>query len=276
MGRQQRVSAASVSGFVPGAPRIAYDMAGSGETLVCLHGIGGNRRNWSGQLRGLSDGCRVVAWDARGYGDSDDYAGPLAFTDFADDLLRLLDHLEVERAHLCGLSMGGRIVLDFYERHAERARSLILVDTFPGFDASFTQEGRERFVRERRQPLLEGKQPADIAPAVARTLVSPAAAPAIIQQLIDSISILHKESYIKTIEAMTMYQPVTDVSTIKVPVQIIVGADDKLTPPAISRKMAAAITGARLLEIPEAGHLSNIEAPDTFNACVKEFLASVA
>jgi 3-oxoadipate enol-lactonase len=172
--------------------------------------------------------------------------------------------------------MGGRIVLDFYERHAERARSLILVDTFPGFDASFTQEGRERFVRERRQPLLEGKQPADIAPAVARTLVSPAAAPAIIQQLIDSISILHKESYIKTIEAMTMYQPVTDVSTIKVPVQIIVGADDKLTPPAISRKMAAAITGARLLEIPEAGHLSNIEAPDTFNACVKEFLASVA
>lgn len=264
-----------VTAHVAGAPRIAYDMAGGGETLVCLHGIGGNRRNWSGQLHALSDICRAVAWDARGYGDSDDYDGPLAFTDFAYDLLRLLDQLEVEQAHLCGLSMGGRIVLDFHERHADRVRSLILVDTFPGFDASFTQEGRERFVRERRQPLVEGKEPADIAPAVARTLVSPTAAPAVVQQLIDSISILHKASYIKTIEALTMYQPVTDVSTIKVPVQIIVGADDKLTPPAISRKMAAAIPGARLLELPNTGHLSNLEAPEAFNDCVRAFLSSL-
>ncbi len=265
-----------VTAYVPGAPRLAYDVAGCGETLVCLHGIGGNRRNWSGQLRALADVCRAVAWDARGYGDSDDYTGPLAFTDFAADLLRLLDHLEVERAHLCGLSMGGRIVLDFYERHADRVHSLILADTFPGFDTSFTQEGRERFVRERRQPLIDGKQPADIAPAVARTLVSPSAQPAVVQQLIDSLSMLHKESYIKTIEAMTMYLPVTDVRIVKVPVQIIVGADDKLTPPAISRKMAAGIPGARLLEIPNAGHLSNIEAPAAFNACVREFLTTLS
>lgn len=270
------MSRSPLTAFVPGAPQLAYDVAGSGDSLVCLHGIGGNRRNWTAQLQALADVCRVIAWDARGYGDSDDYSGPLAFTDFAADLLRLLDHLEIERAHLCGLSMGGRIVLDFYERHADRVRSLILVDTFPGFDASFTREGRERFVRERRQPLLEGKEPADIAPAVARTLVSPAAAPAVVQELIDSISMLHKESYIKAIEALTMYLPVTDVGIIKVPVQIIVGADDKLTPPAISRKMAAAITDARLLEIPHAGHLSNLEAPAVFNACVREFLASIA
>ena len=260
---------------VPGAPRIAYDVAGKGDTLVCLHGIGGNRRNWSAQLHALADVCRAVAWDARGYGDSDDYEGPLRFTDFADDLLRLLDHLEFERAHLCGLSMGGRIVLDFHERHADRVRSLILVDTFPGFDASFTQEGRERFVRERRQPLVEGKEPADIAPAVARTLVSPMAAPQVVQQLIDSISILHKESYIKTIEAMTRYQPVTDVSVIKVPVQIIVGADDKLAPPASSRKMAPAIPDARLPELPNPGHLSIRQAPTAFNDCTRAFLAGL-
>lgn len=269
------MSVSPLTAFVPGAPQLAYDVAGSGASLICLHGIGGNRRNWTAQLHALSDICRVIAWDARGYGDSDDYSGPLAFTDFAADLLRLLDHLDIERAHLCGLSMGGRIVLDFYERHADRVRSLILVDTFPGFEASFSQQGRERFVRERRQPLLEGKEPADIAPAIARTLVSPSAAPAVVQQLIDSIAMLHKESYLKTIEALTMYVPVTDVGIIKVPVQIIVGADDKLTPPAISRKMAAGITGARLLEIPNTGHLSNIEAPEVFNACLREFLASL-
>lgn len=261
--------------FVPGTPRLAYDVVGAGQTLVCLHGIGGNRRNWSRQLTALADVCRVVAWDARGYGDSEDYAGGLAFTDFAADLLRLLDHLEVERAHLCGLSMGGRIVLDFYARHPQRVASLLLVDTFPGFDASFTQEGRERFVRERRQPLLDGKLPADIAPAIARSLVSSSASAAVTQELIDSISMLHKESYIKTIEAMTLYQPVADLAAIKVPVQIIVGAEDKLTPPAVSRKMAEDIPGARLLELANAGHLSNIEAPDAFNACVREFLASL-
>jgi 3-oxoadipate enol-lactonase len=261
--------------FVPGAPRLAYDVAGSGPTLVFLHGIGGNRRNWARQLGALAEVCQAVAWDARGYGDSEDYAEPLAFPDFAADLLRLLDHLHVERAHLCGLSMGGRIILDFYARHPQRVASLILADTFPGFDASFTQEGRERFVRERRQPLLDGKQPADIAPAIARSLVSSAASAAVTQELIDSISSLHKESYIKTIEAMTMYEPVADLAAIKVPVQIIVGADDKLTPPAVSRKMAAEIPGARLLELENAGHLSNIEAPDAFNACVREFLVGL-
>ena len=265
------------TGQVSGAPRLTYSEAGTGATaLICLHGIGGNRHNWTRQLQSLGAFCRAAAWDARGYGDSDDYPGALAFTDFSDDLLRLLDHLGVERADLCGLSLGGRIALDFYDRHPTRVRSLILVDTFPGFDSSFTQEGRERFVRERRQPLLEGKTLAEIAPAVARTLVSPAASPAVIQELVGSMCLLHQESYLKTIEAMTMYRPVTDVATVKVPVQIIVGADDKLTPPAISRKMAAAIAGARLLELPATGHLSNLERPTEFNACVRAFLENIA
>ena len=261
--------------FVPGAPQLAYDVAGSGATLIFLHGIGGNRRNWARQLSALADVYRVVAWDARGYGDSEDYAEPLAFTDFAADLLRLLDHLQVEHAHLCGLSMGGRIVLDFYARHPQRVSSLILADSFPGFDASFSDEGRARFVHERRQPLLDGKELADIAPAIARSLVSSSASAAVTQELIDSISMLHKESYIKTIEAMTMYQPVADLAAITVPVQIIVGAQDKLTPPAVSRKMAAEIPNARLLELENAGHLSNIEAPEGFNACLREFLAGL-
>ena len=259
--------------FVPGAPRLVYDVAGSGQTLIFLHGIGGNRRNWTRQLDDLGDVCRAVAWDARGYGDSEDYVGPLVFSDFAADLLRLLDHLQIERAHLCGLSMGGRIVLDFYARYPQRVTSLILADTFPGFDASFTEEGRERFVRDRRQPLLDGKQPADIAPAIARSLVSSGASEAVVQELIDSIAMLHKESYIKTIEAMTLYQPVADLGAITVPVQIIVGAEDTLTPPAVSRKMAAAIPQARLMVLEKIGHLSNIEAPLAFNACVREFLA---
>ena len=260
---------------VPGTPGLAYEWAGQGQTVVMLHGIGGNRRNWYQQIAALEPTHHALAWDARGYGDSDDYAGALDFAQFSDDLLRLLDHIGRERAHLCGLSMGGRIALDFHARHPERVASLILADSFPGYDASFTQAGRERFVRERRQPLLDGKSFADIATTLATSLVSPTAAPAVVLQLIESICRLHRESYLKTSEAMTMYQPVADLNRIKVPVQIIVGADDKLTPPAISQRMAAAIPHARLALIPNAGHLSNLEQPDAFNECVRQFFASL-
>lgn len=262
--------------FVPGSPRLAYDHDGRGEAVVFVHGIGGNASNWHRQLEALTDGYHAVALDLRGYGNSDDYAGALDFGDFSDDLVRLLDHLGEARAHLCGLSLGGRVALDFHDRHPERVASLILVDTFPGYDASFTAAGRERFVRARRQPLLEGKEPADIAANVAASLVSPHAAPEVVQQLVESMSRLHKDSYLKTIEAMTMYLPVTDVSRIQVPVQIIVGADDRLTPPAVSRQMAEAIADARLLVLENTGHLSNLESPAAFDACLRRFLDEVS
>lgn len=255
-----------------GKPRIAYREAGAGEVVVLMHGIGGNSTNWLRQLDALADGYRAVAWDARGYGGSDDYDGPLDFAEFAVDLLRLLDHLAAPTAHLCGLSMGGRIALDFYERYPERVRSLILADTFPGFDSSFTQEGRERFVQERRQPLVDGRELSDIAPRVAATLVAAGTPDTVRQELIDSMCALHKASYIKTIEAMTMYQPVTDVSRVTVPVQIIVGEEDKLTPVTVSRKMFDEMPDARLEILPATGHLSNVEQPALFNACLRDFL----
>jgi 3-oxoadipate enol-lactonase len=135
-----------------------------------------------------------VAWDARGYGDSDDYPEALKFTDFAADLHRPLDHLGAAAAHLVGLSMGGRIALDFHAGAPQRVASLALVDTFPGYDASFTPAAREKFICLRRQPLEEGQEPRDIAPAVARTLVSRTATPAHVEALVDSMSRLHKAS----------------------------------------------------------------------------------
>ena len=261
--------------YVPGVPRLAYDYSGAGAALIFLHGIGGYRGNWRRQLEALSGDYRAIAWDARGYGESEDYAGDLDFADFTADLARLLDHLGADSAHVCGLSMGGRIALDFHDRHPARVRSLILVDTFPGFDDSFSQAGRERFVRERREPLVNGKEPSDIAPLVAPTLVSPTASAAVIQELIDSMSLLHKASYLKTIEAMTMYRPVCDVSAIKVPVQIIVGADDKLTPPSVSQKMHEQIADAQLLVLEDTGHLSNLEKPQAVNDCIVDFLRSI-
>lgn len=263
----------SAPAYVPGKPRLAYDAVGAGPTVVFLHGIGGNRSNWREQLDALASEFHAVSWDARGYGDSDDYEGPLAFPMFAADLLRLLDHLGVEQAHLVGLSMGGRIAMDFYEAHPSRVASLVLCDTFPGYDASITPEQREKFIASRKKPLVEdGKEPRDIAPMVAPTLLSKSATPASLQRLVDSMAILHKDSYIKAIEAMTRYEPVAQLAAFRVPTLVVCGDEDMLTPPAIAHDMAAKIPGARLVILEHTGHLSNIEQPAAFNAVLLGFL----
>ncbi len=95
--------------FVEPAPRIAVSIEGSGPLVLFLHGIRGNRRNWSLQLPVFAQHFTAAAWDARGYGDSDDYDGPLHFDHLTGDVLRVAEHLKAKRMHLVGLSMGGRI-----------------------------------------------------------------------------------------------------------------------------------------------------------------------
>ena len=260
--------------FIPGRPRIAVDQAGEGPLVVMLHGIGGNRTNWTEQLLALADeGFTAVAWDARGYGASEDYEGPLDFGDFSADLLRLLDHYATEKAHVVGLSMGGRIAQDFYHRNPGRVATLALCDTFIGYDQSFTPEKREEFLRLRQKPLLEGKEPADIAPQVAATLVSPGCPEPKYQRLVDSLSALRKEMYLKTLATTIRYDVQGRPADIKVPTVVIFGADDRLTTPEIGRKLASEIDGAEYRELPNAGHLSNIEQPDAFNRALVGFLA---
>ena len=257
------------------SPRIAVDVHGEGELVVFMHGIGGNRTNWATQLQCAGERFTAAAWDARGYGDSDDYEGALAFADFTADLCRVLDHFKAERAHLVGLSMGGRIAMHFALAHPQRVRSLTLADTHEGF-TSFTPEKRREFVETRRAPLLAGAEPRDIAPTVARSLVGAQAPAAVLQLLIDSISALHKESYIKSLQATVDQVTVGDISLILAPTLFIVGTCDNLTPPSLSHQMAARINGATVVEIPGAGHLSNLEQPELFNAALMSFLTRVS
>ncbi|HSE79267.1 MAG TPA: alpha/beta fold hydrolase [Alphaproteobacteria bacterium] len=258
--------------FVPGAPRLAVDRMGDGPSVIFLHGIGGNRTNWHDQLPAFAAEFHAMSWDARGYGLSDDYEGPLDFADFAHDLKRVLDHFGIAKAHLCGLSMGGRILQDFYPRYADRVATLVLCDTFPGFDASFTPEKRAEFVRLRKEPLVQGKEPKDIAPVVAKTLIGPKSSQAAFDRLVASMTMLHKASYIKTVEATTHYDRTADLPNIKAPTLLVFGGDDRLTPPAIGERMAKEIPDSRLVVIADAGHLPNIERPAEFNAVVLDFL----
>ena len=98
------------------SPSISVDYVGEGEMLIFLHGIGGNKKNWKDNLYFFSDKFLAVAWDTRGYGESDDYEGALKFDDILDDLKKVLDFFNKDKAHVVGLSMGRQIATLFYEK----------------------------------------------------------------------------------------------------------------------------------------------------------------
>ncbi|MGZ0218256.1 MAG: alpha/beta fold hydrolase [Acidimicrobiales bacterium] len=257
---------------ISGVPELACDLVGDGPPVVFLHGIGGNRTNWTRQLLALEDEFSTMAWDARGYGDSADVAGERRFSHFADDLARLLDQQNIEKAHLVGLSMGARILLTFFPLHAERVATLTLCDCFYGFDA-MSDEKRSDFMALREKPLREGKTFADLAPALVESLVSPDCPPEIAAELYDSIVMLRVEPYLKTLMATTVFDAYAAMEEINVPVQLIFGEHDRLSPPSIGEEMVDLITDARLEVLEGAGHLSNLERPAQFNDTLRSFLA---
>lgn len=254
-----------------GPVALAYDIQGNGPLVVFLHGIGGNRRNWTGQLAHFQDRFCAVAWDARGYGDSDDSPTPLHFSDFADDLQRLLDHCGAERAHLVGLSMGGMILQDFYGRYAERVATLTLIDTSAGFGMA-SEAHKHEFLARRLDPLQRGLTPVDIAPSVVKVLVAPQATAEARLQLHTSLAALRSEPYQQALHAIVTTDFRSILPRIAVPTLVLVGREDRVTPPAAAQFLAEHIRGASLIQIPGAGHLSNIEQPEAFNRALGTFL----
>ncbi|MPY69846.1 MAG: alpha/beta fold hydrolase [Alphaproteobacteria bacterium] len=266
--------------YIDGAPRIAADVMGHGPMVLFLHGIGGNRTNWHLQLPALAPHFTACAWDARGYGLSDDYEGDLDFGDFSGDICRLLDRFEVDRAHICGLSFGGRVAQDFYPRHPDRVATLVLCDTFAGEDPDDPRASRsqtpEEFVEARIRPYLEGAKPAEQAPRSVAKLMSPNRSEDAYRRAVAASETLHVDSYIKTVRASADYNRVETLGSIAVPTLLVFGEDDPLTPPDIGRYMQERIAGSRLVLIEGAGHMTNLEKPDAFNEAVLDFLTAHA
>ena len=267
--------------FTDSSPLLAIGRAtpvsGTQGAIVFLHGIGSNRTHWDGQLAFFAaQGFTCIAPDFRGYGGSDDYEGPLDFIrDFADDVLRTLDHCGVGQAHIVGLSMGGRVARWFWKLHPARVLSLTLANTQPGFDA-LGEEATEAFVSARLGPRMAGHTPADIASDLARGLIGPAAAAGTYDKLLAAMTALHRTSYMKTVRASVEQDRGFVLDDINVPTLVIAGGEDKLYPPALAASMAGRIDNSVLKVIAEAGHLSNIEQPDAFNRVLLEFLQSLA
>ena len=237
-------------------------VAGKGELVLFLHGIRGNRRNWAGQVEFFSRGFQAAAWDARGYGDSDDYEDALQFEYFTGDVLRVIEHFRAQKIHLVGLSMGGRIARNVALRAPERLHSLVMISTNPGFNA-LSSERVKQFINERRTRT----------PQSLRRLLGSKPNHAAYQELLDSVSRIHEASYQKTLEASVAQDRDAPLEQIRVPTLIIAGEEDTVYPPELARDMARRIPGAELMMFEHTGHLANLEEPEKFNQAVFDFVS---
>ena len=258
--------------FTDISPKICFNKIGAGETVIFLHGIGGNKSNWHRQMHHLSNICSTISWDARGYGDSEDYTTELTLDDFSTDLNNLLKFCKIEKAHFVGLSMGARIAMNYYLNNTSKVLSLTLCNCFYSFGKSMSKQKQDEYINLREKPLLEGKTFSDIAPAIIRSLVKPDCKQGVIDELTKSISILRKKPYLKCIKTAFNFDLSENLVDFNVPTQLIFSTHDKLTPLTIGETMHNKIPNSKLNIIQDAGHLSNLEQPDQFNKILFEFI----
>ena len=256
-----------------GGVRFSYRAAGAGPPLVLLHGIGSNARSWTEQLAGLGDLRRVVAWDAPGYGDTTPVAPTRPMpSDYAERLARFLDGLGLDRVALLGHSLGALVAGAFAAARPHRVERLILANpalghrTDPGAPLpppaqsrldDLAALGREGFAAKRAPRLL-----------------SPAATPAEVARARAAMAEIDPDGYRQAVAMLAQGDLGADTRAVASPVLVLSGDADSVTPPAGSRTLAAAMQGARYLEIEGAGHLSYLERPAEFNAAVRGFLSA--
>lgn len=240
--------------------------------VLFLHGLGGSRIAWEPQLKALSDRWRCVAWDMPGYGESSPLS-PLTFEAIADAVTLLLDRLEVESAHLCGLSFGGHHAMHTALRHTDRVRSLVLADTSAAFGADGTDP--DEWLRVRTAPLDDGLTLADIADEVIASIAAPGFHGIERERTAAAMARIPAAGFRAACQLLTSHDMAHRLHEITAPTLVIVGELDEETPPAYAAVIAKAIPNSQLEVVPGAGHLSPTEAPDIFNQIVGQFLGSL-
>ncbi|MBK6845665.1 MAG: alpha/beta fold hydrolase [Gemmatimonadetes bacterium] len=256
-----------------GGIEIGYDDVGSGDAVVFLHGFPHHRALWASQVAALVDRARCIAPDLRGFGESSVHP-PYSVDQYADDLAALLDSLRIERAVVCGLSMGGYVALAFWRRHRARVRALILMDTRAGNDSAEGRERRDQMIALARQRGSEAVADAMITGMVGKRTREKC--PEVVDDVHRMLESAPVDGVVGALEALRDRPDSTaTLETIDVPTLIVVGEDDVLTPPGEAMLLHAGIRGSTLEVIAGAGHVANVERPAAVNHVITEFLAKV-
>ncbi len=255
------------------AHTIAFEERGEGTPVLFIHGFPHDHTLWSPQLRSVGGHARCIAPDLRGFGESG-REGPWTMDRYADDLVCLLDHLEIERAVVCGLSMGGYVAFSLWRRYSDRVRALVLCDTKPGADSDEARANRRELIEVARNEGAAAVAARQMENMVGRTTHE--RRPEVVESVRRMLERAPVEGIVGALEAMMARPDSTpDLSTIDVPTLIVVGEEDALTPPDGARSMHEAIEGSRLEVLAGAGHASNVERPAAFDHVLIDFLASL-
>ncbi len=247
---------------------IAYERVGEGPPLVFVHGGAEDSRMWRPQLDALADEFTVVAWDEPGAGRSSDVPADFGLADYADCLAALIEALALGPAHLAGLSWGGTLVLELYRRHPGRVATLILIDTYAGWKGSLPKEEVQARVAGVRQMLAAPAEEFDPTPPG----LFAGDPPADFVSLLEEIAAAVRPDTLRTQLSLMAEADQRDLlPRIAVPTLLIWGELDARSPLDIARQFEQAIPDTTLHVIPGAGHVSNLEAPEQFNAAVREF-----
>lgn len=256
-----------------GDAEIACSEKGSGRPVIFLHAFPLSRRMWDDQIDALSGGHRVVCFDWRGFGESSLGGGIGTLDRFADDTAALMDHLSIPKATICGLSMGGYAAFALFRRHRDRIERLILADTRATADTDEARRGRIETAAAVRSSGVEAIVETMIPRLIGETSLN--SRPQVSDKLGRIIRSNSPESVAQALLAMASRPDSSDLlARIDVPTLIIVGNEDKLTPPAEAETMHRGIAGSRFELIQGAGHLPNMETPGEFNRAVADFINS--
>jgi pimeloyl-ACP methyl ester carboxylesterase len=253
---------------------IAWREAGpsTAEPVLFLHGLGGSRIAWDPQLAALSArGLRCAAWDMPSYGASPPLTAPLTFDGLVDAVAAWMDALAVSSAHLVGLSMGGMVAQHVALRDPDRVRSLALLDTSPAFGLDGRTTAHD-WMERRLRPLREGETPATIADATVRRIMAPGAGADAVEQAVAAMARIPSEALAAAVRCLVTHDVRADLSRLHLRTLVMVGELDAETPPSYAEALASSIDRARLEVIPGAGHISNLEAPDTVNQLLEAHL----
>src|SRR5438270_1660812 len=236
---------------------IGYAEAGGGERtpIVFLHGVGSDKSVWHPQLAHFGRTRRAIAFDYPGYGDSDCAPEGTTRDDYASAIISAMHELGVDRAHICGLSLGGVVAIAIHHLAPERCASLILADSF-----AVHPDGRAIYERS----LAGSRDLPAMAQARVDVLLAQPADPEVRREVVETMSRIDPAAYRIGAEAVWLADQRGRAGAIRCPTLVLCGTEDKITPPDLSDELAALIAGAQIEIIRNAGHLTNLEQPEAF------------
>jgi len=247
--------------------RIALVESGRGMPLLLLHGLGGSHDDWRLQLHEFAAHYRVIVPDLRGFGASERRV-PFTIQQHARDMLALLAALDIGRAHVVGLSMGGAVAIEMALGAPAQLGALVLVNTAPGFTLTSWQRRRMAWLRVFVATFLGVGA---VARLYGRGYFPSRGQGRLRRRLIRRASETSRWVYLASLRALTRWNALSRLRSIQAPV-LVLGAEFDMTTSAEKRRWTARIAGARFVEIPGSRHHSQLDAPARFNREVLGFL----